>query len=103
MASVTEAAETADWTEGTVAERRAAFTALRARDPEGASSGRFQTVRLSGIQDPIVLRNPDAFHDRMIDRLYHRVRTTIGEAAGDFHISLRLPPLGVVFLKLSAG
>ncbi|BAU90157.1 hypothetical protein MPPM_1552 [Methylorubrum populi] len=31
-----EAAETADWTEGTVAERRAAFTALRARDPEGA-------------------------------------------------------------------
>jgi hypothetical protein len=57
---------------------------------EGASSGRFQTVMLVGIQDPIVLRNLDAFHDRMLDRLNHRVRTTIGEAAGDFHISLRL-------------
>jgi hypothetical protein len=57
---------------------------------EGASSGRFQTVMLIGIQDPVVLRNLDAFHDRMLDRLYHRVRTTIGEAAGDFHISLRL-------------
>jgi hypothetical protein len=57
---------------------------------EGASSGRFQTVMLIGIQDPIVLRNLDAFHDRMLDRLNHRVRTTIGDAAGDFHISLRL-------------
>jgi hypothetical protein len=57
---------------------------------EGASSGRFQTVMLIGIQDPIVLRDLDAFHDRMLDRLYHRVRTTIGEKAGDFHISLRL-------------
>jgi hypothetical protein len=57
---------------------------------EGASSGRFQTVMLIGIQDPIVLKNLGAFHDRMLDRLYHRVRTTIGEAAGDFHISLRL-------------
>jgi len=57
---------------------------------EGASSGRFQTVMLVGIQDPVVLRNLDAFHDRMLDRLNHRVRTTIGEAAGDFHISLRL-------------
>lgn len=57
---------------------------------EGASSGRFQTIMLIGIQDPIVLRNLDAFHDRMLSRLYQRVRTTIGEAAGDFHISLRL-------------
>jgi len=57
---------------------------------EGASSGRFQTIMLIGIQDPIVLRDLDAFHDRMVDRLYHRVRTTIGDAAGDFHISLRL-------------
>ncbi|KQQ11984.1 hypothetical protein ASF53_15060 [Methylobacterium sp. Leaf123] len=32
----TETSEAADWTEGTVAERRAAFTAFRARDPEGA-------------------------------------------------------------------
>lgn len=57
---------------------------------EGASSGRFQTIMLIGIQDPIVLRNLELFHDRMLERLYHRVRTTIGEPAGDFHISLRL-------------
>jgi hypothetical protein len=57
---------------------------------EGASSGRFQTVMLIGIQDPVVLRDLDAFHDRMLERLNHRVRTTIGAAAGDFHISLRL-------------
>lgn len=57
---------------------------------EGASSGRFQTIMLIGIQDPIVLRNLDAFHDRMLERLHHRVRTTIGDAAGDFHISLRI-------------
>lgn len=30
------AADPSDWTEGTVTERRAAFTAFRARDPEGA-------------------------------------------------------------------
>lgn len=57
---------------------------------EGASSGRYQTVMLIGIQDPVVLRDLDTFHDRMLERLTHRVRTTIGEAAGDFHISLRL-------------
>lgn len=57
---------------------------------EGASSGRFQTIMLVGIQDPIVLNNLDAFHDRMIGVLYDRVRNTIGDAAGDFHISLRL-------------
>ncbi|GJE79292.1 DUF5691 domain-containing protein [Methylorubrum thiocyanatum] len=32
----TGAADASDWTEGTVAERRAAFTAFRARDPEAA-------------------------------------------------------------------
>lgn len=57
---------------------------------EGASSGRFQTIMLVGIQDPIVLNDLDAFHDRMLKVLYDRVRATIGEAAGDFHISLRL-------------
>ncbi|MCJ2031725.1 DUF5691 domain-containing protein [Methylobacterium sp. J-043] len=31
-----DAAPASDWTEGTVAERRAAFTAYRARDPQGA-------------------------------------------------------------------
>lgn len=57
---------------------------------EGASSGRFQTIMLVGIQDPIVLNDLDAFHDRMMRVLTDRVRATIGEAAGDFHISLRL-------------
>jgi hypothetical protein len=57
---------------------------------EGASSGKFQTVMLVGIQDPVVLNDLDAFHDRMIGALYDRVDKTIGAEAGDFHISLRL-------------
>lgn len=57
---------------------------------EGASSGRFQTIMLVGIQDPVVLNDLSAFHDRMHHILTERVKRTIGEAAGDFHISLRL-------------
>jgi hypothetical protein len=57
---------------------------------EGASSGRFQTIMLVGIQDPVVLRDLDLFHDQMLGLLHERVRTTIGDAAGNFHISLRL-------------
>lgn len=57
---------------------------------EGAAASRFQTVMLVGIQDPDVMANIDLFHDRMLAALYQRVRATIGEAAGDFHISLRL-------------
>jgi len=57
---------------------------------EGAATGRFQTVMLIGIQDPDVLADVDAFHDRMLGALYERVRRTIGPAAGDFHISLRM-------------
>lgn len=57
---------------------------------EGAAGRRFQTVMLVGIQDPDVLANIDLFHDRMLAALYERTRRTIGEAAGDFHISLRL-------------
>jgi hypothetical protein len=57
---------------------------------EGASASRYQTVMLVGIQDPVVLNNIDQFHDRMLGVLNDRVRDTIGEAAGDFHISLRL-------------
>lgn len=57
---------------------------------EGASARRFQTIMLVGIQDPVVLKNIDAFHDRMLGVLYDRVRSTIGASAGDFHISLRL-------------
>ena len=57
---------------------------------EGAAAGRFQTVMLVGIQDPDVLANIDQFHDKLLAALYGRVRKTIGPAAGDFHISLRL-------------
>jgi hypothetical protein len=57
---------------------------------EGAASGRYQTIMLIGIQDPAVLSKLDEFHDRMLDALYKRARRTIGPAAGDFHISLRM-------------
>lgn len=57
---------------------------------EGASSGRYQTTMLIGIQDPDVLADVDRFHDTLLAALYHRTRKAIGPAAGDFHISLRL-------------
>lgn len=57
---------------------------------EGAAASRFQTVMLIGIQDPEVLANIDSFHDSLLAALYDRVHRTIGAAAGDFHISLRL-------------
>lgn len=57
---------------------------------EGAAGRRFQTVMLIGIQDPEVLSRLDAFHDTMLAALYQRVESTIGAAAGDFHISLRI-------------
>lgn len=57
---------------------------------EGAAAGRYQTIMLVGIQDPSVLSRIDEFHDKLIAALYDRVRNTIGSAAGDFHISLRL-------------
>ncbi len=57
---------------------------------EGAAAGRFQTLMLIGIQDPEVLSRLDEFHDKLLHALYQRTRRTIGEAAGDFHISLRI-------------
>ncbi len=57
---------------------------------EGAGSRRFQTIMLIGIQDPVVLARVDEFHDKMLAALHDRVHKTIGPAAGDFHISLRL-------------
>lgn len=57
---------------------------------EGAASSRYQTTMLIGIQDPEVLRRIDTFHDRLLAALYERTRNTIGSAAGDFHISLRM-------------
>ncbi len=57
---------------------------------EGAAAGRYQTIMLIGIQDPAVLSRIDEFHDNLLAALYERVRKTIGSAAGEFHISLRL-------------
>lgn len=57
---------------------------------EGAATGQYQTVMIIGIRDPIVLNDLDTFHEKMIKTLYERVNTTIGAAAGNFHISLRL-------------
>lgn len=57
---------------------------------EGAAAGPFQTIMLIGIQDPVVLSRIDEFHDKLLAALYDRVRSAIGPAAGDFHISLRI-------------
>lgn len=57
---------------------------------EGAGRGRYQTLMLIGIQDPDILARVDEFHDNMLAALYERTRKTIGPAAGDFHISLRM-------------
>lgn len=57
---------------------------------EGAAAGRFQTIMLVGIQDPVIMSRIDEFHDNMLAALNQRVRSAIGDAAGDFHISLRL-------------
>jgi len=57
---------------------------------EGAGRGRYQTLMLIGIQDPDILARVDEFHDKMLAALYERTRKTIGPAAGDFHISLRM-------------
>ncbi|WP_375383159.1 acyclic terpene utilization AtuA family protein [uncultured Sphingomonas sp.] len=56
---------------------------------EGASAGSFQTMMLIGIQDPTVLANLDTFLAQMEHHLLQRVRSTLGERAGDFTISLR--------------
>jgi hypothetical protein len=56
---------------------------------EGASAGQYQTVMLIGIQDPVVLNNLEAFETRMLGALNERVHATMGDSAGDFHISLR--------------
>ena len=57
---------------------------------EGAAGGRYQTLMLVGIQDPDVMCRVDDFHDNMLAALYDRVHKTIGAAAGDFHITLRM-------------
>jgi hypothetical protein len=56
---------------------------------EGASSGAFQTIMLVGIQDPAVLGELDRFLAQMCQHLSARIATTMGDAAGDYDISLR--------------
>lgn len=57
---------------------------------EGAAGGRYQTIMLVGISDPVVMRNLDLFHDKMHATLVSRVAETMGDEAGDFDISLRI-------------
>lgn len=57
---------------------------------EGAAGGRYQTIMLIGIADPVVLNNLDLFHDKMQATLVSRVAEAMGDEAGDFNISLRV-------------
>jgi hypothetical protein len=57
---------------------------------EGAAAGPYQTIMLIGIEDPEVLANLDVFHDRLHAALCERTKETLGDEAGDFHISLRI-------------
>ena len=56
---------------------------------EGAVSRGWQTLMLVGIQDRRVLADIDGFLLKMHEVLTQRVRGAMGEAAGEFHISLR--------------
>ena len=56
---------------------------------EGACSGGWQTLMLVGIQDRRVLADIDGFLQRMHGVLTERVRAAMGDAAGEYHISLR--------------
>lgn len=57
---------------------------------EGAASGPFQTLMLIGIRDPKVLARLEAFSERLLEALHSRVASTLGAAAGDYDLSLRL-------------
>lgn len=56
---------------------------------EGAGGGPFQTIMLVGIAAPDVLASIDLFIERLYGALRDRIAATIGDAAGDFDISLR--------------
>lgn len=56
---------------------------------EGAAGTGYQTMILVGIQDRKVLADVDSFVAKMHAFLTKRVQTIIGEAAGDFEISIR--------------
>jgi hypothetical protein len=57
---------------------------------EGAAGGAYQTIMIVGIADPLVLANLDLFHDKMQRALTRRIQRALGEAAGEFDVSLRI-------------
>jgi hypothetical protein len=57
---------------------------------EGARAGSYQTLMLIGIEDPKVLARLDQFHEQMQAALVERIKSTFGDAASDFDISLRI-------------
>jgi hypothetical protein len=56
---------------------------------EGARGGDFQTIMIVGIEDPDVLANLNEFHDTLQRVLRDRIKTTFGEEASSFDLSLR--------------
>ena len=57
---------------------------------EGAGGGDFQSIMLIGIEDPKVLSSLEVFQQRLLAALHGRVRSAIGQEAGDYDISLRV-------------
>jgi hypothetical protein len=56
---------------------------------EGARSGDFQTIMIIGIEDPNVLAHLNEFHDTLQHVLTDRIKTTFGDEASVFDLSLR--------------
>ena len=56
---------------------------------EGARAGHFQTIMIIGIEDPEVLAHLNEFHDTLQKVLTDRIRTTFGDEASFFDLSLR--------------
>jgi len=56
---------------------------------EGARGGDFQTIMIMGIEDPEVLAHLDEFHDTLQRVLTDRIKTTFGDEASSFDLSLR--------------
>ena len=71
---------------------------------EGARAGAYQTLMLIGIEDPQVLARLDWLHAQMQAALIERIRSTFGEEASDFDVSLRIYGWnGVSGRKVPAG
>src|SRR6202171_2791358 len=56
---------------------------------EGARGGDFQTMMFIGIEDPDVLAHLNEFHETLQQVLTDRIKTTFGEEASFFDLSLR--------------